>query len=78
MGKPGRCEYVQVLRLLETFELDDVHATVRNALGLGAIGFDAVKHLVLFRLERPDASGLNLNVYPYLPRGQVEFSQVQS
>src|SRR5215218_3531425 len=36
---------VQVLRLLETFRLEDVHAAVREALRLGALGFDAVKHL---------------------------------
>ena len=52
MGKSGRREYVQVLRLLETFKTDDVHAGVKDALRLGAIGFDAVKHLVLCRTER--------------------------
>jgi len=51
MGKSGKREYVQVLRLLETFETDDVQAGVRDALRLGAIGFDAVKHLVLCRIE---------------------------
>src|SRR6185312_281028 len=44
MGKAGKREYVQVLRLLETFRLEDVHAAVRKALRLEAIGFDAVKH----------------------------------
>src|SRR3954465_6173298 len=39
MGKPGKREYVQVLRLLETFRLDDVHAAVHEALRLGAIGY---------------------------------------
>ena len=47
MIKAGRREYVQVLRLLESFELDDLHAAVKNALRMGAVGFDAVKHLVL-------------------------------
>ena len=51
-GRAGRREYVQVLRLLETFGLDDVHAAVKHALRLGAIGFDAVKHLVLCRVEK--------------------------
>ena len=31
--------------LLETFELDDLHAAVKTALRMGAVGFDAVKHL---------------------------------
>ena len=52
MGKAGKREYVQVLRLIETFPLVEVEAAVRDALKLGAIGFDAVKHLVLCRIER--------------------------
>ena len=52
MGKAGKREYVQVLRLLETFALAEVHGAVRDALRLGAIGYDAVKHLVLCRVER--------------------------
>ena len=54
-GRAGRREYVQVLRLFETFGTDDVHAAVRHALRLGAIGFDAVKHLVLCRVEKRPA-----------------------
>ena len=42
---------MQVLRLLEAFSQQEVHAAVRDAIRLGAIGFDAVKHLVLCRLE---------------------------
>ena len=71
MGRSGRREYVQVLRLLETFKTDDVHAGVRDALRLGVIGFDAVKHLVLCRIERRPPR-LNLDVYPYLPRARVD------
>ena len=71
MGRRGKREYVQVLRLLETFSQEEVHAAVRDALRLGAISFDAVKHLVkhlmLCRLEgRPPH--LDLELYPYLPR----------
>ncbi len=48
MIKAGRREYVQILRLLETFETGDLQASVKNALRMGAaIGFDAVKHRVL-------------------------------
>jgi transposase len=70
MGKKGKREYVQVLRLLETFRLEDVQAAVREALRLGALGFDAVKHLVLCRIERRPPK-LDLTVYPYLPRVAV-------
>ena len=70
LGKPGKREYVQVLRLLEVFRLEDVHAAVREALRLGAVGSDAVKHLVLCRLERRPPR-LDLAAYPYLPRVTV-------
>ena len=66
MGKPVKREYVQVLRLLETFEMDHVHGAVRQALDLGAIGYDAVKHLVLCRIERRP-SRLDLDIYPVCP-----------
>src|SRR5918997_1152748 len=77
MGKPGKREYVQVLRLLETFRLEDVHAAVRQALRLGAIGFDAVKHLVLCRIERRPPK-LDLVAYPYLPRVTVATTQAKT
>lgn len=71
MGKQGRRAYVQVLRLLESFDLADLHAAVKQALHLGAISFDAVKHLVLCRAERRPPR-LDLDIYPYLPRATVE------
>ena len=70
LGKAGKREYVQVLRLLETFDLGALHGAIKDALRLGAIGYDAVKLLVLCRLEhRPPR--LDLDVYPYLPRAKV-------
>ena len=51
MGRRGKREFVQVLRLLETFRLEEVHSAVQDSLRLGALSFDAVKHLVLCRLE---------------------------
>ena len=70
MGKAGKREYVQVLRLLETFRLTDVAGAIQDALRLGAVGFDAVKHLVLCRIERRPPR-LNLDGYPYLPKATV-------
>ena len=70
MGRRGKREFVQALRLLETFSMAEVHSAVRDALRPGAISFDAVKHLVLCRLEgRP--SRLDLELYPYLPSVRV-------
>ena len=48
----------------------EVAATVKDAIRLGAISFDAVNHLVLCQLEgRPPR--LYLDLYPYLPRVRV-------
>ena len=38
MGKAGKREYVQVLRLMESFRLKEVAGAVDDALRLGAIG----------------------------------------
>ncbi len=70
MGKPGKREFVQVLRLMETFAIDDVTAAVRDAIQRGAVGFDAIKHLVLCRIERRPPR-LDMAVYPYLPKARV-------
>ena len=70
MGKRGKREFVQVLRLLESFRRDDVVAGIKQAMARGTIGFDAVKHLVLCRIERRPPR-LDLTVYPYLPRASV-------
>jgi len=77
MGKKGKREYVQVLRLLETFPLDDVRAAISDALQRGVIGFDAIKHLVLCRIERRPPR-LNLMAYPYLPRAEVATTSASS
>ena len=60
----------QVLRLLETFRVVDVEAGIQSALERGNIGFDAVKHLVLCRIERRPPR-LDMTVYPYLPKAHV-------
>ena len=73
MGRRGKREFVQVLRLMENFSQQEVHAAVRDALRLGALSFDAVKHLVLCRLEgRPPR--LDLELYPNLPQMQVSIT----
>ena len=70
MGKAGSREYIQVLRLLEDFRLEEARAAVGDAMRLGAISFDAVKHLLLCRIEqRPPR--LELENYPHLPTARV-------
>jgi transposase len=70
MGKPGKREFVQVLRLVETFRIEDVTAAVGDAIARGVIGFDAIKHLVLCRIERRPPR-LDMTFYPYLPKATV-------
>ncbi len=77
MGRHGKREYVQVLRLLESFALADLHGAIQQALDIGAIGFDAVKHLVLCRVERRPPR-LDMAIYPYLPKASVETTAARS
>jgi transposase len=77
MGKSGKREFVQVLRLMEVFKIDDVAAAVRDAIARGAVGFDAVKHLVLCRIERRPPR-LDMTIYPYLPKATVATTSARS
>lgn len=70
MGKGGKREFVQVLRLMETFAITDLEAGIANALERGTISFDAVKHLVLCRIERRPPR-LDMTIYPHLPKAHV-------
>ena len=70
MGNRGKREFIQVLRLLEVFALEVVSAAVLDALRLRAISFDAVKELVLGRVEKRPAR-LDLAAYPHVPRPEV-------
>jgi len=74
LRKHGSREYVQVLRLLETFSIAEVTRAIEDALQLGTLSFDAVKHLLLCRIEqRPPR--LDMENYPHLPLAQVRTTQ---
>jgi transposase len=74
LHKGGKREYIQVLRLLQTFSLPEVEMAIVDALHLGTIGFDAVKHLLLCRIDqRPPR--LDLENYPHLPLAAVQTTQ---
>lgn len=50
--------------------MEGVRGAIAQAIDLGAIGYDVVKHLVLCRVEtRP--SRLDLDYYPDLPKANV-------
>ncbi len=74
LKKHGSREYVQVLRLMETFDLSEVTHAIENALKLGTISFDAVRHLMLCRIERRPPR-LDMENYPLLPLAQVHTMQ---
>jgi hypothetical protein len=74
LKKHGSREYVQVLRLMETFSISEVTLAVEDALLMGTISFDAVRHLLLCRIERRPPR-LDMDNYPHLPPAQVRTTQ---
>jgi hypothetical protein len=74
LKKHGSREYVQVLRLMETCDLSEVTHAIEDALKLGTISFDAVRHLMLCRIERRPPR-LDMQNYPHLPLAQVHTTQ---
>ncbi len=74
LNKHASREYIQVLRLLETFALEEVTHAIEDALRLNTISFDAVRHLVLCRIERRPPR-LDLQNWPHLPAANVRTTQ---
>jgi transposase len=74
LRKHGSREYVQVLRLMENFPVEEVTLAVEQALSLGTISFDGVRHLLLCRIERRPPR-LDMENYPHLPLAQVHTTQ---
>ena len=74
-GHRGKREYIQVLRLLEDFPEPQVVVAVREAVKRRLVGFDAVKHLLLARIERRPAH-LDLTRYPHLPQPFVAATRI--
>lgn len=71
MGNRGKREFIQALRLMEVFPEPEVAAAAMDAIRLGAISFDAVKQLVIAKVERRPVK-LDLCDYPYLPAANVK------
>ena len=71
MGNRGKREFIQTLRLMEVFPDTLVAVAALEAIRLGAISFDAVKQLVIAKVERRPAH-LDLRDYPYLPAPNVK------
>lgn len=77
LGRAGRKEYIQVLRLMETFGEEEVAVAIEQALRLSAISYDAVKHLVLAQYERR-IPRLDLSAYPFLPQAEVGMTDARA
>jgi transposase len=71
MGNRGKREFIQVLRLMEVFPEPIVAAAALDAIRIGAISFDAVKQLIIAKIERRPAN-LDLGDYPHLPVANVK------
>jgi len=71
----GKREFVQVLGLPESFEMVLLHGAVRDALQMGPISFDAIKLLLLCRIERRPP-WLDLDVYAFLSGTTVATTSV--
>ena len=63
-----------MIRQLETFDLAEVTLAIEDALRLGTISCDAVRHLLLCRIERRPPR-LDMENYPHLPLAQVRTTQ---
>lgn len=70
MGRKGKREYIQVLRLMEVFPQGRVAAAAGEAIRLGAVSFDAVKQIVPGRIEKRQPV-LDISAYPHLPKPDV-------
>jgi len=62
---------------MEAFRIEEVTAAVGDAIARGAVGFDAIKHLVLCRIERRPPR-LDMTIYPYLPKATVATTSARS
>jgi len=74
LKKHAAREYIQVLRLLESFALEEVSAAAEDALHWNTISFDAVRHLLLCRIERRPPR-LDLTNWPHLPATNLRTTQ---
>jgi len=70
-GRAGKREYIQILRLTEIAPPEVVASVVIEAVRRRVVSFDAVKQLLVARIEgRPGR--LDPRVYPYLPTATVK------
>lgn len=71
LGYKGKREYIQVLRLMETFKMEEVVIAIEEAMRLGCISYDAIKMLVVCLIEKRPPR-LDIESYPFLPKMFVQ------
>jgi transposase len=69
-GRAGKREFIQILRLTEIAPPEVIGLVITDAIRRNVIGFDAVKQLLVARIERR-APRLDPSAYPYLPQATV-------
>ena len=69
-GKAGKRDYVKILRLLETYKLEDVTQAITTALKMGSLSCEAVKHYIL-RLTEETSEVLDLSERPHIANVRV-------
>jgi transposase len=70
-GRAGKREYIQILRLTEIASPEVVASAVIEAIRRRVVSFDAVKQLLVARIEGRPAR-LDPRAYPYLPTAAVK------
>ena len=68
--RAGKREFIQILRLTEIAPPEMIGLVITDAIRRNVIGFDAVKQLLVARIERR-APRLDPSAYPYLPQATV-------
>jgi len=75
-GKAGKKEYIQVLRLMETYRIDEVTQGIKGALQCGAISLDSIRHFILYQKDK-DTKVLDLSKYPCVPSVTVSTTRLK-
>jgi transposase len=71
LGKKGKREYVQILRLISDFSLNKVQRSINKAFQFNAISFDVIKHFILSEGEVSHDT-IDIERYPHLKFVQVK------
>lgn len=75
-GKAGKKEYIKILRLLETYRVEEVTEGITRALKSGAISCESIRHFIL-HLKDKDPKILNLSNHSHVPNVTVLTTSLQ-